>query len=194
LSVASPRAPRRTNTGRTVPVQPANPSKLAVYRVQHEGKSPMNGCKSFGSWPIWLIVVAAVFAADPAVAWAQLAWNLQDTAGPPAYATTVLSTTNLNIEGVVLACERADDRNVLQLQLFPSGGDASLRVVGPPAWPSLCFHGLRHSPGATLSGSRTYSVRPESAGRNMPPATSIARARISNRMEPLAVPSDWKSL
>src|SRR6478672_13910752 len=54
--------------------------------------------------------------------------------------------------------------------------------------------------------SRTYSVRPESAGRNMLAATNIARARISARMEPRqraygisddhadAVPSERKSL
>ena len=53
---------------------------------------------------------------------------------------------------------------------------------------------------------RTYSVRPESAGRNMPAATKTARARISTQMEPRqradgtsddragAVPSEWKSL
>src|SRR6185312_7207308 len=53
---------------------------------------------------------------------------------------------------------------------------------------------------------RTYSVRPESAGRNMLAATNIARARISAQMEPRrradgisanhagAVPSERKSL
>src|SRR4051812_44326545 len=39
--------------------------------------------------------------------------------------------------------------------------------------------------------AKTYSVRD---GRNMPASTGITGARISDRMEPLAVPSDRKSL
>ena len=61
-------------------------------------------------------------------------WELQGTAGQPAFATASPSNTNLNIESVVLACERADDGNVLQLQLYPTGTEASLRAIGPPVW------------------------------------------------------------
>jgi hypothetical protein len=61
-------------------------------------------------------------------------WELQQTRGQPAFATAVPSNTNLNIENVVLACERADDRGVLQLQLHPTGDDVSIRAIGPAVW------------------------------------------------------------
>jgi hypothetical protein len=35
---------------------------------------------------------------------------------------------------VVLACEQADDGDVLQLQLYPTGDDVSIRAIGPPVW------------------------------------------------------------
>jgi hypothetical protein len=61
-------------------------------------------------------------------------WELQQTAGQPAFATATPSSTNLNIESVVLACEQADDGDVLQLQLYPIGDDVSIRAIGPPEW------------------------------------------------------------
>jgi hypothetical protein len=61
-------------------------------------------------------------------------WQLQGTPGQSGFATAAPSSTNLNIENVVLACERADDGGVLQLQLYPAGADASIRAVGPPVW------------------------------------------------------------
>ena len=36
----------------------------------------------------------------------------------PSFAVAEPATTNLNIDTVVLACERAEERNVLQLQLY----------------------------------------------------------------------------
>lgn len=47
-----------------------------------------------------------------------LAWRVEPDARPSHYAAVAPSETNLNVESVVLACERAGDRNVLQLQLY----------------------------------------------------------------------------
>jgi hypothetical protein len=79
------------------------------------------------------LIVAACLLVGPALAKAS-GWELQDTAAQPAFATAIPSRTNLNIESVVLACEQADDGNVLQLQLYPTGDDVSLRAIGPPVW------------------------------------------------------------
>jgi hypothetical protein len=61
-------------------------------------------------------------------------WELPETAGQPDFATAIPVATNLDIEAVVLACERGDDGGVLQLQLHPSGDDAATRAIGPPVW------------------------------------------------------------
>jgi hypothetical protein len=79
-------------------------------------------------------MVAGCLLACSAATGSSVGWELQETSGPPAYAAAVPSNTNLNIESVVLACERADDGNILQLQLFPAGGDVSIRGIGPPVW------------------------------------------------------------
>jgi hypothetical protein len=80
------------------------------------------------------IMIAACLLVGPGLAKMDNGWELQETTGQPAYATATPSSTNLNIDSVVLACERADDGGVLQLQLYPTGSDVSIRAIGPPVW------------------------------------------------------------
>jgi hypothetical protein len=79
-------------------------------------------------------MVAVCLLVGPGLAKVDNGWELQETAGQPGFATAIPSSTNLNIESVVLACERADHSDILQLQLYPIGGDVSIRAVGPPVW------------------------------------------------------------
>ncbi|MBV8407691.1 MAG: hypothetical protein JOY64_08680 [Alphaproteobacteria bacterium] len=81
----------------------------------------------------YMMMVACLLVA-PGLAKVGNGWELQETAGQPAFATAIPSHTNLNIEGVVLACERADDGDVLQIQFYPAADDASIRAIGPPVW------------------------------------------------------------
>jgi hypothetical protein len=76
-------------------------------------------------------LLAACLLVAPGLAKMDSGWELQQTSGQPAFATAVPSNTNLNVENVVLACERADNGGVLQLQLHPTGSDASIRAIGP---------------------------------------------------------------
>jgi hypothetical protein len=80
------------------------------------------------------VMVAACLLVGPGLAKVDNGWELQETAGQPAFATAIPAETNLNVETVVLACERADDGDVLQLQLYPTGSDVSIRAIGPPVW------------------------------------------------------------
>jgi hypothetical protein len=80
------------------------------------------------------ILVAACLLVGPGLTLVDNGWELEETTGQPAYATAIPSSTNLDIDSVVLACERADDGGALQLQLYPSGGDVSVRTIGPPEW------------------------------------------------------------
>jgi hypothetical protein len=77
------------------------------------------------------LLIAACLIVAPGLAKVEQGWELQNTEGHPGFATAVPSSTNLNIENVVLACERADDGGVLQLQLHPTGDDVSVRAIGP---------------------------------------------------------------
>lgn len=69
------------------------------------------------------------------------AWKLESDAQPARYAVVEPSSTNLNVGVVVLACESARDRTVLQLQLYltddgpllPKGADASRLKEDPRA-------------------------------------------------------------
>jgi hypothetical protein len=80
------------------------------------------------------VMVASCLLVGPGLAKVGNGWELQETTRQPAFATAVPSETNLNIETVVLACERADDGDVLQLQLHPTESDVSIRAIGPPVW------------------------------------------------------------
>jgi hypothetical protein len=80
------------------------------------------------------VMLAACLLVAPGLTRVGNGWELPETPGQPAFATAIPSETNLNIETVVLACERADDGGVLQLQLHPPESDVSLRAIGPPVW------------------------------------------------------------
>jgi hypothetical protein len=70
-----------------------------------------------------------------------VAWKLEQNSSPARYAEVEPTQTNLDVASVVLACENAHDRNVLQLQLYltnegpllPKGADASQLKVAPRA-------------------------------------------------------------
>jgi hypothetical protein len=79
-------------------------------------------------------MIAACLLAGPGLARVGSGWELQETPEQPAFAAAIPVGTNLNIDSVVLACEQADDGDVLQLQLYPAGSDASIRAIGPPEW------------------------------------------------------------
>jgi hypothetical protein len=90
-----------------------------------------------------------------------------------------------------LAREPAGDRILLDAETWAgpdSIGIAAARLADRDGYFGRAVQSL------LSRGARAYSVRPESAGRNMPAATSIASARISGQREPRAVPSDRKSL
>ena len=65
------------------------------------------------------IVVGACFA--PVLAGeleTSAGWTLEPGVDPPSYALIEPRSRNLNLDVVVLACEQAEDRRVLQLQLY----------------------------------------------------------------------------
>ena len=47
-------------------------------------------------------------------------WELEQGVDLPSYAVIEPQSTDLNIDSVVLACEQAIDRRILQLQIYPS--------------------------------------------------------------------------
>jgi len=47
-------------------------------------------------------------------------WEIEQGVEPSSYAVINPVSTNLNIDSVVLACEEAEDRKVLQLQIYLS--------------------------------------------------------------------------
>ena len=58
----------------------------------------------------------------------------------PSYAAVEPTTTNLNIDAVVLACEQAENSRVLQLQLYLLD-DRRLRPSGVPSAELGTIHG-----------------------------------------------------
>jgi hypothetical protein len=72
------------------------------------------------------------------------AWKIEPGSAMPSYAAVEPTSTNLNIDMVVLACEPAQKGRVLQLQLYLLD-EGPLRPVGvPPAY-------LRDDPRAKIS-------------------------------------------
>ena len=81
-----------------------------------------------GRW----FAAAIVLATCLAVATNGLAaWNVEQSVEIPSYAVTEPTTTNLNIDTVVLMCEAADSGNILQLQIYLST-DGPLRPNDVP--------------------------------------------------------------
>ena len=68
-------------------------------------------------------------------------WEIEQGVEPLSYAVINPVSTNLNIDSVVLACEEAEDRKVLQLQIYlstegplaPKGVESQLRKDNPRA-------------------------------------------------------------
>jgi hypothetical protein len=68
-------------------------------------------------------------------------WEIEQGVEPSSYAVINPVSTNLNIDSVVLACEEAEDRKVLQLQIYlstegplaPKGVESQLRKDNPRA-------------------------------------------------------------
>ncbi|MBV8191644.1 MAG: hypothetical protein JO339_30705 [Alphaproteobacteria bacterium] len=80
------------------------------------------------------IAVAACLLVGPGLANVGNGWELEEIARQPSFAAAIPSRTNLDIEAVVLACERGDGEGVLQLQLHPTGSGPASRSIGPPVW------------------------------------------------------------
>ncbi|GEP55296.1 hypothetical protein [Reyranella soli] len=63
----------------------------------------------------------------------RVAWKLEQNSTPARYAVVEPTRTNLDVASVVLACENASDRNVLQLQLYPTNeGPLLPKGANPP--------------------------------------------------------------
>jgi hypothetical protein len=68
-------------------------------------------------------------------------WEIEQGVEPLSYAVINPVSTNLNIDSVVLACEEAEDRKVLQLRIYlstegplaPKGVESQLRKDNPRA-------------------------------------------------------------
>ena len=63
-------------------------------------------------------VMAAATARAGTSAFEAVAWKLEPGDQPAHYAVAAPSRTNVNLANIVLACERAGDRHVLQVQLY----------------------------------------------------------------------------
>lgn len=90
-------------------------------------------CREGRRWqPIALLAFLAASAAQVQFVNAALAgWKIEQGVEIPSYAAVEPTTTNLNIDTVVLACEEMQKSRVLQLQLYLSD-DGPLRPRGAP--------------------------------------------------------------
>jgi hypothetical protein len=108
-------------------------------------ESVRHGSRHVLAGVVCTLAMAAYFPETSA--WAEMprvepvAWKLEPNTPPARYAVVEPSQTNLNVASVVLACENAHDRTVLQLQLYltdegpllPKGADASQLKEDPRA-------------------------------------------------------------
>jgi Na+/proline symporter/signal transduction histidine kinase/CheY-like chemotaxis protein len=78
--------------------------------------------------------------------------------------------------------------------LVTADRDPTLRVRARARRVELLHKPVKPAALRALLRLRAYSVQLESAGRNMPVETTISSARVSDRMEPRAVPFDRKPL
>jgi hypothetical protein len=144
------------------------------------------------------VMVAACLFVGPGLAKVSSGWELQDTAGQPAFAAAIPSETNLNIEAVVLACERSDDGDVLQLQLHPAASDASTRAIGPPVW-SLGQRAEirideRSFPASVLFADDYVVLANETRGRFPMLSEPLLDAMAAGRTMVLRVPPDIETI
>jgi hypothetical protein len=70
-----------------------------------------------------LACLSAIASVADAAGEAPERWKLERGVELPSYAVIEPVRTNLNIDIVVLVCEEAEDRNNLQLQIYPLTGD-----------------------------------------------------------------------
>ena len=79
-------------------------------------------------------------------------WEPEQGVEPPSYAVIDPKSTDLNIDSVVLACEEAGDRKVLQLQIYPS-------TEGPLLPKGVSPQRLKDDPRVEITiDGRTFSV------------------------------------
>ncbi len=101
-----------------------------------------------------IATLAATLAASLASAASESGWTLvrQDET-PRVYAITKSMRTNLNLVAVVLACERIERRNNIQIQLYPSNQEPILPAGASP-------EDMKDEPRAELAiDDKTYSVQ-----------------------------------
>ena len=105
----------------------------------------MSGRGQGNFWLRAILVLACVGAsASHAQSVKPTAWKLEQGTATPSYAAVEPTTTNLNIDMIVLACEQARKGHVLQLQVYLSD-DGPLRPNGvSPA-------DMKNDPRATIS-------------------------------------------
>jgi hypothetical protein len=70
-------------------------------------------------------------------------WRVERDVEPPSYAVIEPQSTNLNIDSVVLGCEEAGDRKVLQIQIY-------LSTEGPLSPNDLGWRRLKDDPRAEI--------------------------------------------
>lgn len=78
-------------------------------------------------------VMAAATARAGTSAFETVAWKLEPEDQPAHYAVAAPSRTNVNLANIVLACERAGDRNVLQVQLYLTDDGPLLPIGAVPS-------------------------------------------------------------
>lgn len=102
-----------------------------------------------------LVLMLACFCATPSFAGTAgkfEGWEPEQGVDPPSYAVIDPQSTDLNIESVVLACEEAGDRRVLQLQIY-------LSTEGPLLPKGVSPQRLKDDPRAEVAiDSRTFPV------------------------------------
>jgi hypothetical protein len=68
--------------------------------------------------PILFALSATIAALTQADGTTREDWKIEPDVENPSYAAVDPSTTNVNIDSVFLACEQAEKRKVLQLQVY----------------------------------------------------------------------------
>lgn len=123
--------------------------------------------------PLVLFALLAALAAQAATADARRAaagWDLEQDVDAPSYAVAEPTSTDLNIDSVVLSCEQGPNRRGLQLRIYLLGaGPLAPRAGGTlkddPAF-ELVIDGKSHA--AQLLFADTFVVVADSADGVMP--------------------------
>jgi len=147
----------------------------------------------------WLCVVPALAGALDA----NESWTTERGLDSPSYAMIEPRSRNLNIDVVVLACEQADDRRVLQLQLYltndgplmPHGAEAGRAKSNPRAEIAIDGRvfpvGLLFADDHVVLGDETHQIFPRLSDRlldAMEQGTTM-RLRFDLVAEPVGQPA-----